>query len=106
MLLILIGIVVAGIAGLLLLTATENFLSGFFGIVILSGTGMAGITYAFSGWSWLASEYKTKIINREYGAAYTREEIFWASDVIDPVRELDRKRVELNGGLMRKSDEQ
>jgi hypothetical protein len=39
-------------------------------------------------------------LNREYNTNYTREEVFWASDVIETIRELDRKRVELNGDIM------
>ena len=51
--------------------------------------------------SWIGSEYKTTVLNREYGTSYTREEIFYASDVIDTIRELDRKRVEVNGNLLK-----
>jgi hypothetical protein len=52
----------------------------------------------------MASEHKMHIINREYQTNYTREEIFYASDVIDTIRELDRKRIELNGNIMRDND--
>lgn len=57
---------------------------------------------AVCGWSWQSSKYKADIINREYNTQYTRQEIFYASDVIDIVRELDRKRIELNGDLLNK----
>lgn len=57
---------------------------------------------AVCGWSWQSSKYKADIINREYNTQYTRQEIFYASDVIDTVRELDRKRIELNGDLLNK----
>lgn len=56
--------------------------------------------FVFSGWSYLAAEYKADIINREYGTNYTQEEIYWAADVIDTIRELDRKRIEMNGDLI------
>ena len=62
---------------------------------------IASVAYAFNVWSWIASEHKTAIINREYGTSYTREEVFFASDVIETVRQLDRKRYEVNGNLMR-----
>ena len=104
MLLILIAIIVAVGVGILLI-ATNHGLGVFFGAVISIGAGLAAVVYAFVGWSWMVSEHKAKIINREYGTAYTREEIFWAADVIDTVRELDRKRIELNGDLMRDADQ-
>ena len=43
---------------------------------------------------------KADLINSEYGTNYTREQMFFASDVIDTVREIKRQRVELNGNLM------
>ena len=49
---------------------------------------------------WHASEYKAKIVNREYGTSYTREEIFFASDIIDTIREINRTRIEANGNLL------
>ena len=53
------------------------------------------------GYDWVASEHKAKIVNREYGTNYTREDIFYASDVIDTIREVQRQRIELNGDLLR-----
>jgi len=76
-------------------------LAGIAGVLLGIGAGLAGIAYAFAGWSWMASESKAQIINREYGTKYTREEIFYASDVIDTIREIDRKRIEVNGDVMR-----
>lgn len=74
-----------------------SFLSGF---LLACATGVAAVFYAVAGWSWIAADSKARIINREYGTNYTREEIFYASDVIDTIREIDRKRVEVNGDLM------
>lgn len=51
---------------------------------------------------YFAAEHKANIINREYGTNYTPEEVFYASSVINTVREIDRKRIELNGDLMKK----
>lgn len=63
--------------------------------------GFCGLfIYVVLGYSYFAAEYKKDIINREYGTDYTRLEVFYASDVIDTVRELDRKRIELNGDLI------
>ena len=45
-------------------------------------------------------------VNREYGTNYTREEIFFAADVIDTIREIDRKRVEVNGDLLREESDE
>jgi RsiW-degrading membrane proteinase PrsW (M82 family) len=59
------------------------------------------ICFCFIVWSWNASEYKANIINREYGTSYSREEIFYGSDVIETIRQLDRTRMEINGNILR-----
>ena len=66
---------------------------GFFSFVGL-------LLYCFFVYAYIAADYKKDIINREYGTSYTQLEVFYASDVIDTVRELDRKRIELNGDLV------
>lgn len=107
MILILIAIIASIVAGIALMNIGEydNFFQSFFGLLLVLAGGVTGIVYAFSAWSWFAADYKTAIINREYGTNYTREEIFWASDSIETIRELDRKRIEVNGDVMRdKSD--
>ena len=107
MILILSAICVAAlVSAVLLWYSGENCgglgtISAIAGVLLAIGTGIASISYAFAGWSWIAAESKAQIINREYGTKYTREEIFYASDVIDTIREIDRKRVEVNGDLLR-----
>jgi hypothetical protein len=76
----------------------------FIGVLLFIVTGISSISYSFTAWGWLASEHKMHIVNREYGTSYSREEIFYASDVIDTIRELDRKRFEVNGNIMRGGD--
>ena len=101
---ILIALIVLAIlaAVLLIISADGDSFSCFFLGVIAAILAAAGlISYAFSGWNYMAAEYKADIINREYGTNYTQAEVYWAADVIDTVRELDRKRVELNGDLLR-----
>ena len=104
---ILIAIIACGVLGMVLTAYTADrysmgsLVGGFVGVVTLLGAALSSLVYAFVAWEWFASEYKAKIINNEYGTHYTREEVFWASDVIDTVRELDRKRIEVNGDLMR-----
>lgn len=73
--------------------------TGILGCVI---TTIALLVYLMLGWYWIASEYKADIINREYQTNYTQAEIFYASDVIDTIRQLDRKRYEVNGNIMQK----
>lgn len=82
-------------------TGSQSFLGFLCGTLLMLGSGFASIGYAFTIWSWFASEHKANIINREYSTSYTREEVFYASDVIETIRQLDRKRVEVNGDLFR-----
>ena len=107
MFMILIAIVVGcALAALLFWYAgesygTTNIIAGILGTVFSTALGFTIIVYVFCGWSWFAAEHKARIINREYRANYTQAEVFWASNVIDTIRELDRKRIELNGDIMR-----
>lgn len=107
MLLIFAAIIVAGIiSGVLFWVGDEGYktrhtlaaLAGIFGMI---ATGISAIVYAFAGWSWIAADHKAQIINREYSTNYTQAEVFYASDVIDTVRQLDRKRYEINGDIAR-----
>lgn len=112
MIAILIAIIVAAVMVVVLLRygndgyETRHFIAGLAGIFLGCATGVAAVIYAFTAWSWIAADSKANIINREYGTHYTREEIFFASDVIDTIREIDRKRVEVNGDLLRKEKDQ
>jgi len=74
----------------------SDFVAPVFGIVGLVGL----IVYGLLAYSYFAAEHKANIINREYGTNYTQIEVFYADSVIDTIRELDRKRVELNGDLI------
>jgi len=104
MILILIALIaLATLAGVLLKISAngESFFCFFIGVISAFSAAFGLICYAFSGWSYMASEYKADIINREYGTSYTQAEVYWAKDVIDTIRQLDRKRIELNGDLFR-----
>lgn len=74
-----------------------TFLIGCIGLIgVLAG----GVLYVCNIWGWIASDYHARIINREYGTNYTKEEIFFASSSIEIIRELDRKRYQINGNLI------
>lgn len=110
MITILIALVISGVvAAVLLHYASETHddigvIAGVAGAMLAIATGISAVSYVWAGWSWYASGYKAEIINREYGTKYTREEIFYASDVIDTIREIDRKRIEVNGDVIRGRD--
>lgn len=72
----------------------------FIGLVLVACGGLSGIIFSFSGWDYLAAEHKAKLINEEFGTQYTQEEVYWGSDVIDEIHQLQRKRVEVNGNVM------
>ena len=106
-------LVIAVVAGILLAFLgkaiygmTRSSFIECFGIVLSVVSGcvafIAFLAISMCGWSWQSSKYRADIINREYNTQYTQQEIFYASDVIDTIRELDRKRIELNGDLLNK----
>jgi hypothetical protein len=82
-------------AALMLLLSLLAGVGGLFSLVFCAGLSV----------SWVASDHKARILNNEYGTSYTQEDVFYASDVIDTIRNLDRKRIEINGDLMRHEDE-
>ena len=100
----LIGLLIGlAIEVILIIVANKSFdydtvawlLAVLFGIVIFVGACVFG-GLAFN---YRASETKASLINREYNTTYTTEEVFYASDVIDTIRELDRTRIEINGNI-------
>lgn len=56
---------------------------------------MCTLGVAFTSVGWVGAGYRAEIINREYGTTYTRAEVYYASDVIETIRQLDRKRYEV-----------
>lgn len=106
MILILIAIIAAVVLTGILFRASDMYgdlkgiIIGLIAVTLGFATSITVITYCYVTWSWIASEHKTKIINREYGTNYTQEEVFYAGSVINTIRELDRKRIEVNGNLM------
>lgn len=84
----------------------RHFLAICFGtLTALSSVG-GTVASVVCGYSWAASQVQADLLNREYGTNYTREEVFYASNVIDIIRELDRNRYEVNGDLRRERDPQ
>ena len=79
-----------------------NFFIGCIGIMFLLVGGVGLMIFSCLVYSWIGSDYKAKIINREYGTNYTQEEIFYANDVINVIHEIKRQRVEINGDLLKK----
>jgi hypothetical protein len=70
--------------------------------IIGSIIGLIGLlVFSFIVFFFTAANYKKDIINREYKTNYTQEEVFYASDVIETVRELNRTRLEVNGNLLK-----
>lgn len=78
----------------------ESFIAFVLAIVTLVMGGIMLLGSTLTCWSWFASEHQAKLINQEFGTNYTREEVFWASDVIEEIRELKRQRIEVNGNIM------
>ena len=95
-----------GIIGLFVFGMTAIKLPGYnmfaelFGGVMVCCGGVGLIIYALLAYSYVAAQYQADILNREYGTTYTREDVFYASNVIDTIRDLDRKRIEVNGDVI------
>lgn len=111
MLVLVIAAIAALILGFLLYKwgddnySTFDWLFMIVGGLLVTVGGIALVCIIYFSISWHGSAIKAKLINREYGTSYTQEEVFYASSVINTIRELDRKRVEVNGDVFRDKDQ-
>ncbi len=80
--------------------------TGIAGFIACFAGGIGLIAVILCGVSWQGAKVQAQLINREYGSNYTQEEVFYASESIDIIRELDRKRIEVNGDFRRERDPQ
>jgi Fe2+ transport system protein B len=100
MTLILIALVVLTFISVYMAVNSCTFIGGMLA-PIFALIGFIGLAvYAFLIFSYIAAEHEAKIINREYGTNYSQIEVFYARGVIETIRELDRKRIEVNGDLI------
>lgn len=99
-------LIISAVIGIYLMrVATANHMDilGLVASMLLVFTAVGCLVMIPTAYNWVAAGYQVSIINREYDTAYTQEEIFFASDVIEAVRELKRNRYELNGNLLEPS---
>ena len=103
LILFMVAIIGAGFFGVMLIVHGNKHdcytLSEFVGFLICTAIAILLIAYPIVSYNWLAAERKAKIINTAYGTHYTQADVFFASDVIDQIRQIDRRRIELNGDL-------
>ena len=52
-----------------------------------------GLIFCFA---FKSASVKAKIINKAFATEYSTEEIFWAEDVIDEIKQIKRQRIEAN----------
>ena len=100
---ILILIALIAVTALAVWCSLGDYLAIISGLIapIFVFAGLCGLmAYSVLAWTYISAGYQADIINREYKTNYTQAEVFYASSVIDTIRELDRKRVELNGDLI------
>ena len=108
MTLLLCGLVALAFIGVVLLYVAYETRSGLlkvlcalFGAAALLAVTVGLIAFCALIMDYLGADHKARIMNREYGTTYTQEEVFYASSVIDTVRELDRKRMEINVDILK-----
>lgn len=97
-----IFLVISIIASIILLKWGEKRWDGihsFFGLIgfFLAGfSGLAAFIGIFAAFNYVASGVKADIINRAYGTSYTQEEVFYAKDIIEEIRHIQRNRNEID----------
>lgn len=112
MLYMLLATVLAAAIGFFVIRTTDKMndllaVAGFvLGAALILMSVLSSAAMVVVSFDWVASERKAEILNAEYGTSYTREDVFYASSVIDTIREIDRKRVEVNGNLVTGEDKE
>jgi len=103
MILILITIIAAAAVSIFILIEEFGVLLEFIAFITLIASLFMLVVYPIQAFNYIAAEHKANIINREYGTDYTQSEVFYASDVIETIRRIDRKRIELDTNLLTKN---
>lgn len=100
----LISFFIGSLAVCILCACLENDDKASFTIIsVFSGAYafLMAVILMIAGYEYTAARHKAKIINQEYDKNYTAEEIFYASDVIETIKRLDRQRMEINGNILK-----
>jgi drug/metabolite transporter (DMT)-like permease len=79
----------------------RQVIAGITGVSLALACVIGLVFYGIMIFRWVGAKHQADIINREYGTHYTQAEVFYAFNVIYAVRELDCKRVGVNGDLLR-----
>lgn len=105
MIIALIGLT-AAFVGFIYLSRTLKTFSLAEGIAVFLSivTGVILVIFSIMGCLYIGASYKADIINREYQTDYTTAEIFYAGEVIETIRQIQRTRIEINGDVMRDAE--
>jgi hypothetical protein len=98
---ILIVVIVLGVATIILAKIGEEVVAIVSGVI----AAVSFLAFMIVAHCYISSKYKADIINREYETTYTTDEVFYASNVIDTIREINRKRIEIKATLKKEVSE-
>ena len=73
-----------------------NTISGILAIILSVIAFVSMIIYIAQSFVWISAGYQKDIINKEFNKNYTQEDVYWAKDVIDEIRHLQRQRIEVD----------
>lgn len=100
MIIITLALVVLAGCGIFLQTRYRNnlerFSVEFIGIIMTIVSGIAILPWSILCIDYISAGHKAQLINKEYGTNYTQEDVFYAGDVINTIREIKRTRIGLN----------
>jgi uncharacterized membrane protein len=98
-----VGFIVVGVVcGKLFISALGScetsaaIVGGFCGMIALVALFMA-IVMPFIMVDYIGSSVKAELINTECGTNYTPKQIFFAEDIVEEIREVQRTRIEIQG---------
>jgi len=99
MILILIALIAAAALGVVCALYFDTLIAEVGGAMITTFASVGLLLFPIVAWEYIAAGYKQEIVNAEFQTEYTQAQIFYASDVIDEIRELKRQRVEVNAAI-------
>lgn len=95
----LVAAVMVAIIGSWLMTkgVSEEVEPLVYSVIALALLGFVSSIILFaSSIDWMACGYRAEMLNKEFGTSYTRDQLFWAGDVVQEVQKLKHQRLELN----------
>lgn len=80
-------------------------LTELFGVMLGFISGVLFIILSINSYSYVKASVQAELINAQYGTAYTTDQIYFASDIIDEISEAKRSRIDMRSHITKEKPE-